>query len=485
MSRTEHDALGSYILQDTQYEGIHTQRSRENFPISTIWTQGLILRQLIVVKKAAAISNYKVNLLTKNLYEHIVIACDTLIRVLDTAMSTANAETTTLNNKDLALLNSMKLSPMQGGAGTSTNMNVNELIANLALESMGHPLGAYDYCHPINHVNLSQSTNDVYPTAVRMAAIYGIRNLADHLAALQEALQEKEHAFASVLKLGRTQLMDALPITMGQEFGAFARAISRDRWRIYKVEERLREVNIGGTAVGTGMNAPTMYIYRITEELQRLTGLGIARSDLLIDSTQNQDVFVEVIGLLKALATNLLKISNDIRLMGSGPIGGFGELNIPAVQAGSSIMPGKVNPVICEMINQIAFRVIGADTTITYAASSGQLELNPYLPMIAHELLTVIEQLNAGIPIFIQKVIEPLTANEKHCKEMALSSYGLAAAFVDTLGYDLSADVAKEAKANGQSIKTVLLQRNLLDESEIDAILSIHQLTQPGIPGKR
>lgn len=467
MFREEKDQLGVLNIDKDALYGIHSLRSYNNFNLDNHKTHPSLIQAIVLVKKACAISNYKAKLLDKTLSQAITDACDLIIDDFDTY------ETSFITH------------PLQGGAGTSTNMNVNEVVANLALLQLGHKVGDYEHLHPLNHVNMSQSTNDVYPTALKIAAIIKVRALADALAALQTSLQEKENTFADVLKLGRTQLMDALPITLGQEFGAYARAISRDRWRIYKVEERLREVNLGGTAVGTGMNAPLFYIYSVTEELQRLTGLGIARSDLLIDSTQNMDVFCEVSGLLKSLATNLIKISNDLRLMASGPIGGFGEINLEAHQAGSSIMPGKVNPVIAEMISQIAFRIMGADTTITYAASSGQLELNAYTPIIANELLESLDLLTEGIKRFDTKCIQTLSANKEQCERLAIGSYSLAAAFIDILGYDLASDIAKEAYAQKITIKEMILKKKLLDETTIDNILSIHQLTQPGIPGKR
>jgi aspartate ammonia-lyase len=467
MSRVERDQIGSLELDENHYYGIHTLRSLENFALGDAHTQVKLIKALLLIKKACAISNQKVHLLDNTIAVPIIEACDKILN----NFSSYEAEFIT--------------HPLQGGAGTSTNMNVNEVIANVALVSQGFSRGDYVHIHPLNHVNMSQSTNDVYPSAVKIAAIYEVRALANALTKLQEALQEKEGKFSHVLKLGRTQLMDALPITLGQEFGAYARAISRDRWRIYKAEERLREINIGGTAIGTGMNAPLHYIYSVTEELQYLTGLGVSRSDLLVDSTQNMDVFTEVSGLLKTLATNLLKLSNDLRLMASGPIGGLNEIRLEPHQAGSTIMPGKVNPVICEMIAQICFKVFGSDTTITYAASSGQLDLNPFVPVIADELLSSLDLLTKGVQLFTTKCIQTLEANEEHCRTMALSSYSLAAAFIDTLGYDQAAEVAKEAYEKGVTIKHLLLDKKLLEESQIDQILSVHQLTQPGVPGKK
>lgn len=466
MARLETDQIGSLELDDSCLYGIHTLRSIHNFDLNTAHTSHKLIKAIVLVKKACAISNLKSGLLDKSIADPIVVACDMIL-------------------KDFSAYEShFATHPLQGGAGTSTNMNVNEVIANLALTTIGHLPGDYAVIHPLNHVNMSQSTNDVYPSALKIAAIYEVRQLANALSELQTALQYKENDFAHILKLGRTQLMDALPITLGQEFGAYARAVSRDRWRIYKAEERLREINLGGTAVGTGMNAPLMYIYTVTDELQQLSGLGVSRSDLLIDSTQNMDVFTEVSGLLKTVATNLLKISNDLRLMASGPMGGLNEIHLEAHQAGSTIMPGKVNPVICEMIAQIAFKTFGADTTITWAASSGQLDLNPFVPVIADELLSTLELLTSGIKLFRTKCIETVTANEEQCKKTAMSSYSLAAAFIEPLGYDLASKIAKEAYDEGITIKEYLLKKELLSEAVIDNILSLHQITQPGIPGK-
>jgi aspartate ammonia-lyase len=469
-----------YMKNQILFAGNESLKSFRNFALNEERTSLKLIHAMITVKKACALSNYDAGLLEEKKCQMIVLACQRIQQILE-----KNEECSSLDDDELLILNSFATHPLQGGAGTSTNINVNEVICRVALHMNGYDVDNYEILHPINHVNMSQSTNDVYPSALKIASIFEVRLLADQLAQLQESLQTKENQYADTLKLGRTQLMDALPVTMGQTFGAFARAISRDRWRIYKVEERLREINMGGTAVGTGMNAPLMYIYGVTEKLQQLTGLGIARSDLLIDSTQNLDVFVEVSGLLKALATNLLKISNDLRLMNSGPIAGLGEITLEAHQAGSTIMPGKVNPVICEMVNQIAFRVIGADTAITMAASSGQLELNPYGPLIAQELLTSLILLREGIQLFRVKCIETLTVNETHCREQALSSLGIAAAFIDSLGYDQASHIANQALKRKQTIKETLLQEQLLDESTIDSILNTHQLTQPGIPGKR
>lgn len=462
MLRKETDSLGSIELDNDSYYGIHTHRAIENFKVSGKTVNMSLIYDLVLVKKACAMANQSTGLLNGTKAIAIIEACDLILTgAYDQAFST---------------------DALQGGAGTSTNMNVNEVIANAALEQLGKDKGDYDVIHPLNDVNMSQSTNDVYPTALRIAAIRKVRALADALAALQESLQIKEDTFSDVLKLGRTQLMDALPITLGQEFGAYARAISRDRWRIYKVEERLREIGIGGTAVGTGLNADMRYIYTVTDNLQRLSGLGLARSDLLVDTTANMDVFVEVSGFLKSCATNLIKISNDLRLMASGPAGGLGELRLQAHQAGSSIMPAKVNPVICEMTAQAALKVIGNDATITQAAYMGQLELNPFTPLIADSLLESLALLTNAVAIFDAKCIQTLEADADRCMANVEKSSALAAALIHHLGYDRSAEIAKAASAEGLSIKAYVIKHDIMPEEQITKLLNVQQVTRPGVP---
>lgn len=467
MLRKETDSLGMMDLDAKVLHGIHTARAIENFHCAERPVHRDLIQAMITVKKACAMANRDTGSLDNGKADAILKACDQLLAggYWDVFVTDA----------------------LQGGAGTSTNMNVNEVIANLALDILGRQKGSYDVIHPLNHVNMSQSTNDVYPTAIRIAAIYKIRDLADALAALQESLQQKENDFSQVLKLGRTQMMDALPITMGQSFGAYARAISRDRWRIYKAEERLREINLGGTAVGTGLNASKAYIYMATDYLQQLTGLGLARTDLLVDTTQNMDVFVEVSGFLKACATNLIKAASDIRLMASGPKGGFSELNLQPLQAGSSIMPGKVNPVICEMTIQAALKTIGNDTTLTQASHMGQLELNPYGPLIADTILESLDLMIRAVRAFDEKCIRTLTVNEEKCLEAVENSSSLAAVFIHLLGYDEAAVIAKASQEANMTIRQYLIDNRFFTEEELDNILNIHQITGPGIatPGSK
>jgi aspartate ammonia-lyase len=325
---------------------------------------------------------------------------------------------------------------LQGGAGTSTHMNVNEVVANLALLELGRRPGEYRAVHPLDDVNRGQSTNDVYPTALRIAAIESLRELSDGCAKLQQAFQEKENAFDQIKKLGRTELMDAVPITLGVEFGSYAQALARDRWRLYKAEERLRQVNLGGTAVGLATNAERKYRFGVIEVLRDLTGIGLAAAEYPMDITQNNDVFVEVSGLLKALAVNLMKISNDLRLMNSGPHGGLGEIRLAALQAGSTIMPGKVNPVIPEMTMQAAMKVMANDFAVTAAASHGEFELNAFLPLIADALLESLALLTAVVELFRKKCVETLRPDRERCLALLEGSYAEAASFVPLLGYD-------------------------------------------------
>jgi aspartate ammonia-lyase len=462
--RIEKDSIGELQIPVDAYYGINTARAAANFAVCDRKTNINLINALILVKKAAAMAHRKVKHMPDNVVEAIITSCDELL---------------TGKMSDQFIVNAF-----QGGAGTSTNMNVNEVIANRAIELLGGEKGDYAVVHPLNHVNCCQSTNDVYPTALRIAAIKLLRPLSDSFAELQEALQQKEHEFANIIKLGRTELMDALPIMAGQEFGAYARAISRDRWRLYKVEERLREINIGGTAIGTGMNASQKYIYLVTDLLQELTGLGVARSEYPIDGTQNMDVFVEVSGLLKAAATNLMKISNDIRLLASGPAGGIGELKLEPLQAGSSIMPGKVNPVMPEMIAQVSMRIVANDCAITSAAMGGQLELNAFMPLISESLLESLELLNNAVNLFTDKCIKTIQADEKTCLQHVELSSAMATALVHHIGYEKAADVAKKAQKQSKSIKQVLSEDKILEHELVNTILNPFELTKPGIPGK-
>lgn len=461
--RVEKDQIGEKNIPETHYYGINTRRALENFTVGSKLVNLKLIYEIALIKKAAALVNKELKQLKDEKAEAIIQASEEVIA----------------GNFDHEFV----VNAFQGGAGTSTNMNVNEVIANRAIELLGGKKGDYDVVHPLNDVNMSQSTNDVYPTALRIASIHLLRKLSLSLAQLQEALQGKENEFSDVLKLGRTELMDALPMMLGQEFGAYAKAIERDRWRVYKVEERLRQINLGGTAIGTGVNASHKYIFMITDTIQALTGLGLARSDYPMDITQNNDVFVEVSGLLKACSTNLIKISNDLRLLASGPRGGFGEIELPQMQAGSTIMPGKVNPVIPEMIGQIAMRVMANDYAITMAASSGQLELNAFMPLIAESLLESLELLNHGVTIFREKCIEGILANKQRCQENLDKSAVLAAALIHHIGYEQAAQIATKALREDKTIRDVLKEDRVFPDSRIDEVLNPYEVTKPGIPG--
>ncbi|WP_069999803.1 aspartate ammonia-lyase [Cellulosilyticum sp. I15G10I2] len=456
--REEKDKIGSLSVERDALYGIQTVRASNNFAISNNHVRLELVYAMVTIKKAAAMTHKELKLLDDKIASAIIEACDRALRgeVNDAFITNA----------------------LQGGAGTSTNMNVNEVIANLALNHLGLPLGDYQSIHPLDHVNKGQSTNDVYPTALRIAAIKEIRALSDECSKLQESLQKKELEYADILKLGRTELMDALPITLGQEFGAYAQAISRDRWRIYKVEERLRQINLGGTAVGTGSNTNRKFTYRVTDILRELTDMGLARAEYPMDLTQNNDVFVEVSGLLKALAVNLMKISTDLRLMNSGPYGGFGEITLEELQAGSTIMPGKVNPVIPEMVTQVAIKVMSNDNAITLCAASGNFELNAFMPLIADSLLESLSLLTHTLAIFRTKCIETLTPNVEACRAHLDRSLVLATSLAPYIGYENVAFLIKECGSDATKIRELVLQKELLDEQTLDKLLNYrHEMT--------
>ena len=454
--RIEKDKLGTVSIDKDLFYGIQTARAFENFNISNSKVRKELIYAMVTVKKAAAMANEKVKTLDKERANAIVEACNAILSGKYDENFITNA--------------------LQGGAGTSTNMNVNEVIANLALKIFGKEPGDYDYIHPLDHVNMGQSTNDVYPTALRIACINLVRALSDECSKLQEALQRKENEFEFVVKLGRTEMMDALPITLGQEFGAYAQAIARDRWRIYKVEERLRQVNLGGTAIGTGRNANRLYTFRVIEIIRDLTGIGLAKSEYPIDLTQNNDVFVEVSGLLKSLAVNIMKISTDLRIMNSKP---FNEIHLADMQAGSTIMPGKVNPVIPEMVTQVAIKVMANDSAISMCAASGNFELNAFMPLIADSILESLTLLTETLKIFRTKCINTITANEENCKKHLDNSIVLlATALVTYIGYDMACEIVSKSNNDPKKVKEIVLERGLLDKNKLDEILNYnHSIT--------
>lgn len=441
--RIERDSIGEYRVPAGSYYGIHTARALDNFFL----TNGKkvnpeIIKGISLVKLAAARANSKEKKLDSSKSVAIKEACE---RIYKGEFSEY-----------------FPLPAIQGGAGTSTNMNLNEVIANIAIRSLGGELGDYSVVHPIEDVNMSQSTNDVYPTGVKIAAIKVLRELVEASMTLQETLQEKEKEFSHIYKLGRTQLQDAVPLTLGQSFGAFGEAISRDRWRLYKIEERLRRINIGGTAIGTGVGASLKYRFYVSEELKRITGYGLARAENLIDATQNLDVFIEVSGLLKTMAATLNKMAGDLRLMSFGPYGGIGEINLPAIQMGSSIMPGKINPVGPEFIKQIFHKVQGNDLIISSAVADGELELNAMTPIIAESLLESLELLRDGVRMFSSKVIRGITANEENCERILRSSLSTITTHLDSLGYDDLTKILKECEKTGKTYEVILKEKGVI-----------------------
>lgn len=434
--RREEDKLGAIELAEDILYGIQTARARENFALDYKRTNLRLIKAIVTVKKAAAMTYDKLGIGERHVYQAVVKACDLLLSGKSEEQFVVDA--------------------LQGGAGTSTNMNVNEVLANMTLKLLGKEAGDYKSVHPLEVINRGQSTNDVYPTALRIAAIELLRELSESCSKLQTALQDRENEFDSIKKLGRTELMDAVPITLGTEFGAYAQAIARDRWRLYKVEERLRQVNIGGTAVGTSENADRKYRFGVIEQLRELTDIGLAVAEYPMDITQNNDVFVEVSGLLKALAVNLMKIANDLRLMNSGPHGGFGEIKLAPMQMGSTIMPGKVNPVIPEMVIQTAIKVMSNDYAITMAAAHGEFELNAFLPLIADSLLESLSLLNRAVTIFREKCIELLKPDRDRCEELLKQSFAFATGYTAKLGYDRVSRIIEEYQGDPDLIKKAL-----------------------------
>ncbi len=463
-TRDEHDALGHRSLPAEGLYGIHTQRARENFDLLGRGVHPGLFHALGSVKLAAARTNRALGWWADDPAKADAIeraASECAEGLLDDHLAT---------------------DALQGGAGTSTNIAVCEVIANRALQLLGLAPGAYDRVSPLDDVNLHQSTNDAYPTALRIAAIRLLRELERELVSLQEAFQEAERRFAHVVKVGRTQYQDAVLTTLGREMSAYAEAVSRDRWRVYKCEERLRVVNLGGTAIGTGLAAPRQYVFRVVDALRELTGIGLARAENLVEATQNADVFVEVSGILKACATSLLKVSTDLRLLSSGPEAGLGEIRLPALQAGSSIMPGKVNPVAPEAVSQAAMLVMGYDVTIAHACAAGSLELNPFLPLVANCLLESIELLTRACRLLRLKCVEGIEADEARCRSHVESSTALATALLPALGYEGAYEAMHRASETGRSLRDVVVGEGVLSAEEFDALVSPEAVCRLGAP---
>lgn len=461
--RVEKDFLGSKEVPEDAYYGIQTLRAVENFPITGYRIHGELIRALAVVKKAAAQANMEVGRLNPRIGEVIVKAAEEMIggRWHDQFI----------------------VDPIQGGAGTSINMNANEVVANRAIELLGGKKGDYFTISPNTHVNMSQSTNDAFPTAVHIAVLSLMDKLEQTLEELHAAFQDKAAQFDSIIKMGRTHLQDGVPIRLGQEFAAYARVLRRDIGRIGQSRRHLYEVNMGATAVGTGLNADPRYIRRVVELLAGLSGFPLVNAEDLVDATQNTDVFTEVSAALKVCMINMSKMANDLRLMASGPRAGFGEISLPARQPGSSIMPGKVNPVMCEAVNQVAFQVIGNDHTICLASEAGQLELNVMEPVLVFNLVQSLSMMNQVLQSFRVHCLEGIEANASRCKQYVDRSVGVITALNPHLGYEVVARIAREAIESGKSVRELCLLYNVLSEEELDLILDPYEMTKPGIAG--
>ncbi|WP_027624136.1 aspartate ammonia-lyase [Clostridium lundense] len=462
--RIESDSIGEKQVPKDAYYGVQTLRAYENFRITGRRIHPELIKALAQIKKAAAITNMEIELLNRKIGNAIVKACDEVIegKLHDEFITDA----------------------IQGGAGTSMNMNANEVIANRAIEILGGEKGNYSIVHPNDHVNMGQSTNDVIPTGGKIATIRLLEKAIGQLNNLDEALMEKSKEFDHIIKMGRTQLQDAVPIRLGQEFKAYSDVIKRDIVRIERTMHSLRYVSIGATAIGTGLNADEEYVKNITPNLCKVSSLELAQCEDLVDGTQNLDTFASVSGALKVCAINLSKIGNDLRLLSSGPRTGIGEINLPPKQNGSSIMPGKINPVIPEVISQVAFNIIGNDMAITMAAEGGQLELNAFEPVLYYNLFESIETLANGVETFIENCIKGITANEKRCKDLVENSVGIITAICPHVGYKTSARIAKTAIKTGESVRELILKEGLLKEAEMDLILDAYGMTKPGISGK-
>ncbi len=455
--RIEKDLIGTREIPEDALWGIHTLRAMENFPLTNRPPHRALIHAFGAVKLACVRTNRELGYLPERIAGAIAEAAQELL--------------------DDKLTDWIVVDALQGGAGTSTNMNVNEVIANRALQILGENPGWYNIIHPLEHVNLHQSTNDTYPTALRIASINLFRVLEQEIIALTETFQRKETEFADIVKIGRTELQDAVLTTLGREMGAYAEAFARDRWRIYKCEERLRVVNLGGTAIGTGITAPRDYIFKVVENLKSITGIGLARAENLVEATQNVDVFVEVSGILKACATSLFKCANDLRWLGSSALQ---EINLPPRQAGSSIMPDKVNPVIPEAVMQTAIQVMANDQALTMACASGNLELNAFLPLIADNLLNSLELAINAFRIFRQNCVEGITANAERCRQGVESSTALVTALVDVIGYEKAEAIAHQARTERKTIRQVVLEQKLMSAADFEESISPARVNRLG-----
>ncbi len=460
-TRLEHDFLGELVIPNDVYYGVQTCRALENFNISNDKIRDFpeFVIAFAQVKKAAALTNAELELLPQELLAPICQACDEII--------------------EGKLHDQFPLDCIQGGAGTSVNMNANEVIANRALEIMGYKKGEYQYCHPNNHINCSQSTNDAYPTSLRIALFTKLMKLSEAVDYLSEGLGKKSEEFSHVIKMGRTQLQDAVPMTLGMEFGAYAKTVKEEIPRIAISANLLLEVNMGATAIGTGINAPLGYAELCVENLAKITGYNIELSNNLIEATWDTGDFVLVSAHLKRIATKVSKICNDLRLLSSGPRCGINEINLPQLQPGSSIMPGKVNPVIPEVVNQVCFDIIGKDLTVALASEAGQLELNVMEPIIAIALFNGVERLSKALITLQDKCVKGITANEEHCRSLVQNSIGIVTALTPYIGYENSASIAREALEKNASVYELVLEKKLLSKENLDTILSPEYMLHP------
>lgn len=457
-TRIESDSIGSLEIPADAYYGVQTSRGCKNFNITGIRMNDRFIKNIVKIKKAAAIVNGRAGSVAKDTAAAIVKACDEALSGKFDAEFVTDA--------------------IQGGAGTTVNMNVNEVIANRATELLGGKKGQY-LCHPNDHVNCSQSTNDVIPTAGKMTVIEFAEDLKKSVLALIDSLENKAREFDDVIKMGRTQLEDAVPIRLGQEFEAYASGVKRSLRLLEKAVDEIRTVNIGGTAIGTAINVKKEYLDEIVPELNKETGYGLKQADDLIDATQNPDGFVFVSGTLKTLAVTLSKMCNDLRLLASGPKTGFEEIVLPAKQNGSSIMPGKVNPVIPEVVSQVAFAVIGNDTTITLAAEAGQLELNAFEPVMLYKIFESLHTLNNAVKTLTVNCIDGIQVNRERCEALVYESVGTVTALNPYIGYKKAAELAKEALKRNVRIKDLVLEKHLMDEATLEKILNPFAMTEP------
>ncbi len=457
--RVESDSVGELRVPQEVYYGVQSMRAHENFPITGIKMHPLFIKSLAEVKKAAALKNMELGRLSKDAGQAIIQACEEI-----------SAD---------QFVDQFIVDAIQGGAGTSTNMNINEVVANRANELLGSTKGSYAPVHPNDHVNYGQSTNDVIPTAGKLTVLKLSQALQFEMVRLNEALVGKAEEFDQIVKLGRTQMQDAIPIRLGQEFGAYSTAVKRSIQRLEHVLAEMRVVNLGGTAIGTGLNAHPQYVREVVDVLANVTNLDLEQASDLIDATQHIDSFSIVSGVLKTFALSLSKIANDLRLMSSGPKTGFNEINLPKRQNGSSIMPGKINPVIAEVVSQIAFRVAGNDLTISMAVEAGQLELNAFEPVIFHALFESLEILKNGVQTFTDNCIIGITANEERIADLLENSIGMVTALVPVIGYSEAALIANRALESDLPMRQLILEEDILSEEELDQILQPYKMTHP------